>query len=156
MTKYLLGLLLVGFSLLAQAETLGAVDTAFQLLGPDHKIVIEVFDDPKVKGVSCYVSRAKTGGFLGGVGLASDPAEASVACRQVGPISFASPLPKQEDVFSEKASVLFKTVRVARVVDPARNALVYLVYSTKMIDGSPRNSVTAVPVGRETPIPVTK
>lgn len=138
----------------ARAEQIGSVDTAFKLIGPDHKIVIEVFDDPRVRGVACYVSRARTGGISGAIGLAEDRAEAAVACRQVGDIAFAGPLPRQEEVFSERASVLFKKIRVVRAIDPARNTLVYLVYSDKLIEGSPQNSITAVPVPRATPIPL--
>jgi CreA protein len=138
----------------ARAEQIGSVDTAFKLIGPDHKIVMEVFDDPRVHGVSCYVSRAKTGGISGAIGLAEDRAEAAVACRQVHDIAFTGPLPRQEEVFSERASVLFKKIRVVRAVDPARNTLVYLVYSDKLIEGSPQNSITAVPVPRSTPIPL--
>lgn len=138
----------------ARAEVVGSVDTVFKLIGPDHKIVMEVFDDPKVKGVACYISRARTGGITGALGLAEDTADASVACRQVGDIAFTGRLPKQEEVFSERASILFKKVRVVRAVDVNRNTLVYLVYSDKLIEGSPKNSVTAVPVPRGTPIPV--
>jgi CreA protein len=138
----------------AAAETIGAVDTAFKLIGPDHKVVVEVFDDPKVGGVSCYLSRAKTGGIKGAIGLAEDKAESSVACRQVGAISFTGKVPKQEEVFSERASIFFKHVRVVRMVDTKRNALIYLVYSDRLIDGSPKNSVTAVPVPGTQAIPV--
>ncbi|MDB5959092.1 MAG: hypothetical protein JWP59_386 [Massilia sp.] len=138
----------------AMAETIGAVDTAFKLIGPDHKVVVEVFDDPKVGGVSCYLSRAKTGGIKGAIGLAEDKAESSVACRQVGVLSFPGKVPKQEEVFSERASIFFKHVRVVRMVDPKRNALIYLVYSDRLIDGSPKNSVTAVPVPGNQPIPI--
>ncbi|MES2902451.1 MAG: CreA family protein [Pseudomonadota bacterium] len=138
----------------AQAETVGSVDTAFKLLGPDHKVVVEVFDDPRVGGVSCYLSRAKTGGLKGAVGLAEDKADASVACRQVGVLRFNGTVPRQEEVFSERASVFFKKVRIVRMVDAKRNALVYLVYSDRLIDGSPKNSVTAVPVPASMPIPV--
>jgi CreA protein len=138
----------------AHAEEIGSVDTAFKLIGPDHKVVVEVFDDPLVQGVSCYVSRAKTGGIKGAVGLAEDKSEASIACRQVGPISFAQPLPAQEEVFSERISLVFKKLRIVRMVDRPRNTLVYLTYSDRVIEGSPQNSVTAVPVDRATPIPL--
>ncbi|WAL82518.1 CreA family protein [Pandoraea sp. XJJ-1] len=138
----------------AHAEKIGDVDTAFKLVGPDHKIVVDAYDDPKVHGVTCYVSRAKTGGLKGLVGLAEDKAEASIACRAVGPVSFEGPLPKKEEVFSEGLSPLFKKLRIVRMVDKARNTLVYLTYSDKLIDGSPQNSVTAVPVDRATPIPM--
>ena len=136
------------------AQKIGDVDTAFQWLGPDHKIVVEAYDDPLVQGVSCYISRAKTGGISGGLGLAEDKAEASIACRQIGPVSFKAPLKLEEQVFSERASILFKRVRVVRMVDAARNTLVYLTYSDKLVDGSPQNSVTAVPIDRGTPIPL--
>lgn len=137
-----------------RAEEVGAVDTVFKLIGPDHKIVVEAYDDPRVSGVTCYVSRAKTGGIKGAFGLAEDRAEASIACRQVGPITIAQPLPKQEEVFSERMSFLFKKLRIVRMVDAKRNALVYLTYSDRVIEGSPQNSVTAVAVDRGTVIPV--
>jgi CreA protein len=145
---------LATLALTARAETVGAVDTAFKLIGPDHKVVVEVFDDPKVGGVSCYLSRAKTGGIKGAIGIAEDKAESSVACRQVGTLSFTGKLAQQEEVFTERASVFFKHVRVVRMVDAKRNALVYLVYSDRLIDGSPKNSVTAVPVPANQPIPL--
>ena len=144
-------LLLMGF---ARAEPIGEVDTVFQLIGPDHKIVVDAHDDPKVGGVTCYVARAKTGGIKGGLGLAEDKSEASIACRQVGPISFARPLPAQEEVFNERISLVFKKLRIVRMVDKPRNTLVYLTYSDRVIEGSPQNSVTAVPVDRATPIPL--
>lgn len=134
---------------------IGSVDTAFKLIGPDHKVVVDAYDDPKVKGVTCYVSRARTGGITGAVGLASDTSDASIACRQVGPIAFSGGrLPKQEEVFSERRSILFKRLRVVRMLDPQRNVLVYLTYSDKLIEGSPKNSISVVPVDRALPIPV--
>jgi len=144
----------VAFAMTAHAENIGSVDTAFKLLGPDHKVVVEAYDDPKVNGITCYVSRAKTGGISGGLGLAEDKAEASIACRQVGPVSFPAPIRQQEEVFNQSLSVLFKKLRIIRMVDQKRNALVYLTYSDKLIDGSPKNSVTAVAVDRNIVIPV--
>ena len=138
----------------ARAEQIGAVDTAFILIGPDHKVVVDAYDDPAVAGVTCFVSRAKTGGVKGALGLAEDKAEASIACRQVGPISFPKPIKQQEEMFSERISLIFKKLRVVRIVDAKRNALVYLTYSDRLIDGSPQNSVTAVAVDRATPIPL--
>lgn len=138
----------------AGAEPIGSVDTAFKLLGPDHKIVVDAHDDPKVQGVTCYVSRAKTGGISGAIGIAEDRAEASIACRQVGPIAIRQPLPRQEEVFNERISLVFKKLRIVRMVDAQRHTLVYLTYSDRLIDGSPKNSVTAVPVDRATPIPL--
>jgi len=103
---------------------------------------------------SAAICRAKTGGIKGAVGLAEDKADAAVACRQVGPLQFKGKLPQQEEVFSERASIFFKHVRVVRMVDAKRNALVYLVYSDRLVDGSPKNSVTAVAVPADQPIPV--
>ena len=138
----------------ASGEKIGAVDTAFQWIGRDHDILVEAYDVPAVQGVTCYVSRARKGGIKGTLGLAEDRAEASIACRQVGPISIPEPLKKQEEVFNERMSILFKRLRIVRMVDTQRNVLVYLTYSEKLIDGSPQNSVTAVPVERSLPIPI--
>jgi CreA protein len=147
--------LLLAFSQLASADPVGAVNTEFVLVGPDHKIVVDAYDDPKVSGVTCYVSRAKTGGISGAIGVAEDKAEAAIACRQVGPISFGpKPLEQHEEMFSERISLIFKHLRVVRMIDKKRNTLVYLTYSDRLVDGSPKNSVTAVPVDRATPIPV--
>jgi CreA protein len=138
-----------------QAELVGEVDTAFRWLGKDDRVVIEAYDDPKVRGITCYVSRARTGGVKGTVGLAEDRAEASIACRQVTEtLHFTEKLPRQEDVFTERMSILFKRLHIVRMVDSKRNTLIYLTYSDKLIDGSPQNSVTAVPVMHATPIPV--
>lgn len=144
--KLLLALWLMAAALTVRAEEIGAVSTTFKLLGPNNKIVVEAFDDPSVQGVACYVSRAKAGGLSGLVGAAKDPSRFSVACRQVSAIRFRGPLPRQEEVFRESASLVFKHVRVVRIVDPKRNTLTYLTYSDKVIDGSPDNAITAVAV----------
>jgi CreA protein len=129
-----------------RADEIGSVDTVFQWLGPNHKIVIDAFDDPKVEGVTCYVSRSRTGGVKGALGLAEDTADASIACRQVGPIRIKEPFKDGEEAFTERRSLLFKKLRVTRFLDKQRNTLVYLVYSDKLIEGSPKNSVSAVPI----------
>ena len=130
MTRFLISvLLLLAACGKAGGEPVGEVDTVFKFIGPDHKIVVDAYDDPKVPGVTCYVSRAKTGGIKGAFGLAEDKAEASIACRQVGPISFNGKLDKQEEMFSERISLVFKKLRVVRMVDTKRNSLVYLTYS---------------------------
>ncbi len=152
--KRLLPLVLLTSAFAVHAEHIGEVDTVFKFIGPDHKIVVDAYDDPDVSGVTCYVSRAKTGGIKGALGLAEDKAEASIACRQTGPISFPRPLKREDEMFSERISLIFKRLRVVRMVDSARNTLVYLTYSDRVIDGSPQNSVTAVPVDRATVIPV--
>ena len=147
-------LLALAASASTPAEPIGDVNTAFQWIGPDHKIVVDAYDDPKVVGVTCYVSRAKTGGIKGALGVAEDKAEASIACRQVGPVTIKQPLPQQEEVFNERMSLVFKRLRIVRMVDRARNTLVYLTYSDRLVDGSPKNAVTAVAVDRATAIPV--
>jgi CreA protein len=140
----------------ARAETVGEVSTVFKLVGPNHKIVVDAYDDPKVEGIACYLSRARTGGIKGALGVAEDKSDASVACRQVGEIRFKGALPQQEEVFNERASVLFKRIRVVRMVDAKRNALVYLVYSDRVVEGSPQNSVTAVPLPAGLAVPLAK
>lgn len=145
MAKGLLGGLLM-LPLLAAAEEIGEVSTVFKWVGPNDKIVVEAFDDPKVEGVTCYLSRAKTGGVKGGLGLAEDRAEASIACRQVGAIRFSGKLKDGEEVFKERTSLVFKTMQVVRFFDEKRNTLVYLVYSDRIIEGSPQNAVTAIPI----------
>lgn len=156
LVSYLCGM---GFSLLAataSSEQIGSVDTVFKWVGPDHKVVVEAYDDPKVQGVTCYVSRAKTGGISGAVGVAEDKAEASIECVQTGAIAFTGELKQQEEVFTERLSLMFKKLRVVRMVDSKRNTLVYLTYSDKLIEGSPRNGVTAMPVDRAVTIPLRK
>lgn len=130
----------------AAAEEIGSVSTVFKALGPNDKIVIEAFDDPQVVGVTCYLSRAKTGGIKGGIGLAEDTADAAIACRQVGPIQFVEQIKDGDTVFKKDTSLLFKTMQVVRFLDRKRNVLVYLVYSDRIIEGSPKNSVSAVPI----------
>ena len=142
----LLGGLLFGLCGSVQAESIGEVSTVFKWLGPNDKVVVEAFDDPKVAGVTCYLSRAKTGGVKGGLGLAEDRSEASLACRQVGPIEFLVPLEEGEEVFKERTSLVFKTLQVVRFHDRKRNTLVYLAYSDRVIEGSPQNSITAIPL----------
>jgi CreA protein len=149
MKKISATLLFMALAACVRADEVGEVSTAFILIGANHKAVVEAYDDPKVNGMTCYVSRAKTGGVMGAIGLAEDKSEALIACRQVGPISFTGKtLERQEEMFNERISVLFKKLRVVRVVDRKRNVLVYLTYSDKLIDGSPQNSVTAVPLGQ--------
>jgi CreA protein len=131
----------------AVAEEIGAVDTAFKLLGANHKIVIEAFDDPKVDGVTCFLSMARKGGIKGSLGLAEDTSDASIACRQVGPITFKEPIDTDDEgerVFAARRSVLFKKLQVVRFLDRKRNTLIYLAYSDKLIDGSPKNAISAV------------
>jgi CreA protein len=131
---------------LAYGEVIGSVSTVFKLLGSNDKIVIEAFDDPKVEGVSCHLSRAKKGGIKGTIGLAEDPSNSSIACRQIGPIRIVKELKEGEEVFSKSTSILFKTLHVVRFFDRKRHTLIYLVYSDKLVEGSPKNSLSTVPI----------
>jgi CreA protein len=130
----------------ASSEEIGSVDTVFKLIGPDHKIVIEAFDDPRVPGVTCHLSRAKPGGISGAVGLAEDPSDASIACRQVGPITLPTQLGDGDEVFTARTSVVFKELHVVRFYDQKRSVLIYLVYSDKLIEDSPKNAISSVPI----------
>ena len=130
----------------AAAEEIGEVTTAIRLIGANHKIVVEAFDDPKVEGVACFISRARTGGISGSLGLAEDTSDAAVSCQQTGPVRFREELEDGEEVYSARASILFKHIQVVRFFDRSRNTLVYLTYSDKLIDGSPKNSVSAVAI----------
>ena len=133
---------------LARAEVIGKVNTTFKMVGANDKIVIEAFDDPDIAGATCYVSRAKTGGISGSLGLAEDTSDASLACRQTGPITLPEKVVsgKQDGrrVFKKSTSLLFKKLQVVRFYDRKRNALVYLSYSDKLVDGSPKNSISTI------------
>jgi len=143
--------LLILAALPASAEEVGSVGYRFKWIGPNDKIMVEAFDDPDVAGVTCYMSHARTGGIKGAVGIAEDPGEAAIACRQVGPIDAArlAHLRSPHEVFSERASLIFKTTQVVRFWDAKRQALIYLVYTDRIIEGSPRNSISVVPVGQQ-------
>lgn len=138
----------------AKERVIGTVDTVFKMFTRDDDIIVEAYDDPDVEGITCYVSRARTGGIKGSLGVAEDKSEASISCHQVGPVKFSKPLPRQASVFSERLSLIFKRLHVVRMVDGPRNTLVYLTYSDKVIEGSPKNSVAAVPIDTATPIPL--
>lgn len=137
---------LIAQSTLVGAETIGCVTTEWKLIGANHKVCVESFSDPKIPGVTCHVSQARTGGLSGSFGLAQDPSQFSLACRQTGPISLPDKLPKDAVVFSEDTSILFKETRVVRMWDETNRTLVYLAISRKLIDGAPANSISTVPV----------
>ena len=130
----------------ALAEEVGCVTTEWKLIGANHKICVESFSDRQVPGVTCHVSQARTGGVSGSFGLAQDPSQLSLACRQTGPITLPAKLPKEAVVFSEGTSIMFKETRVVRMWDAANNTLVYLAISRKLINGAPANSISTVPV----------
>lgn len=140
------GLMLCAAATPVTAETIGCVTTAWKLLGANHKVCVEAFADPKIPGVTCHVSQAKTGGLSGTFGLAEDLSQFSLACRQTGPIQLPEKLSKDETVFSEDTSILFKETKIVRMWDKAHNTLVYLAISRKLIEGAPANSISTVPV----------
>ncbi len=126
---------------------IGDVSTTFRIVGRNDRIVVDRYDDPKVAGVSCYLSRAETGGISGTVGLATDPSRFSIACRSTGAVTVPEKLPANEVVFGASANWLFKEIRVSRMWDSQKRVLVYLVWSTQALGrgGSPYNSVSVVP-----------
>jgi len=130
----------------ALAANIGCVTTEWKLIGANHKVCVESFADPKIPGVTCHVSQARTGGVSGSLGLAQDPSQFSLACRQTGPIALPDKLPREATVFTEDTSVFFKETRVMRLWDEANRTLVYLAISRKLIDGAPANSISTVPI----------
>ncbi|BBL56455.1 CreA family protein [Methylomonas koyamae] len=138
--------LIVGAAAPAIADEVGCVTTAWKLIGANHKVCVDVFEDPKIPNVICHISQARTGGISGGLGLAEDPSQFSLACRQIGPIALPAKLPAEETVFSESTSLLFKSTNITRLWDAKHNTLVYLAISRKVIEGAPANSVSTVPV----------
>jgi CreA protein len=146
-------LLLVAFALLvaatglARADDLACVSTTFKMLSPNDKVCVSEFDDPKVPGVTCHISQARKGGWGQPLGLNEDPSNFSVACRQTGPITVdIAKLPKDEEAFTQKTSIFFKATRIYRLPDQKHNTLVYLAISSKLINGSPANAISTVPI----------
>ena len=139
-------LLISLISSLARAEEIGCVTTTWKLIGSNNKICIQAFDDPRVQGVSCHISQAKAGGISGALGVAEDPSQFSIACRQIGPIVIKDKLPDEETAFSESTSLFFKETKVSRLFDAKRNTLIYVAISRKIIDGAPANSISTVPI----------
>lgn len=139
-------LALAALALPAAAEEIGCVTTAWKLVGANHRVCVSAFDDPRIPGVTCHVSQARTGGIAGSLGMAEDPSQFSLACRQVGPITLPPGLPKEETVFSEDTSLLFKETKVTRMFDEKRRVLVYLAISRKVIEGAPANAISTVPI----------
>ena len=146
LTRLLLAALALPASLPLAAEEIGCATTTWKMIGANHRVCVYAYDDPKIPGVACHVSQARTGGVAGSFGLAQDPSEFSLACRQTGPITLPEKLGKEETVFSEDTSVLFKETRVVRMWDEKNRVLVYLAISRKLIEGAPANAISTVPV----------
>jgi CreA protein len=120
--------------------------TVWKFLTPDHKLATYGIDDPKVEGVACHFTVPEKGGLSGMFGVAEEPSDVSLACRQIGPISFKENFEQGDEMFTERRSVLFKKMRIVRGCDIERNVLVYVVYTDKLIEGSPKNSTSTVPI----------
>ncbi|WP_428484733.1 CreA family protein [Rhodopila sp.] len=139
---------LISVSALAQTR-IDSINTNFRWFGPDDKIIVERYDDPRVQNVSCYLSRAETGGVKGELGFAEDPSRFSIACRAVGLVTMPAAMPKTEVIAFSQASLFFKTFQIHRSLDLEKHVLVYTVVSTKLINGSPFNSISVVPTERQ-------
>jgi len=120
--------------------------TVFKLLTPNDKLATYGVDDPVVEGVACHFTAPEKGGIKGWLGLAEEISDISLACRQIGPISFRQKFEQGEDMFRQRRSLFFKKMQIVRGCDAKRNVLVYMVYSDKIIDGSPKNSTSSVPI----------
>ncbi len=120
--------------------------TVFKWLSPNDKIATYAIDDPDVEGVACHFTVPEKGGFKGWIGIAEEVSDISLACRQVGPVKFKAKFEQGDEVFRQRRSFLFKKMRIVRGCDPKRNVLVYVVYSDKIIEGSPKNSTSTVPI----------
>ncbi len=131
----------------ALADDISCISTTFRLFGRNDKVCVSAFDDPKVPGVACHISQARTGGLGGSLGLSEDPSRFSISCRQIGPITAdLDKLGANEKVYSEHTSVFFKHTNVFRIVDKKRNTLVYLAISDRLVEGSPQNAISTVPI----------
>ena len=128
------------------AEEIECATTAWKLIGANHRVCVSAYDDPKIPGVTCHVSQARTGGVKGSLGLAEDPSQFSLACRQIGPITLPAKLPDDEVVFTEDTSLLFKETKIHRFIDRKRNVLIYLAISRRVIEGAPANAISTVPI----------
>jgi CreA protein len=131
----------------AHATDLNCVSTTFNLLSPNDKVCVSVFEDPQVPGAACHISQARKGGWGQPLGLNEDPSNFSISCRQIGPIDVdLSKLSENEEVFSQKTSIFFKTTRIYRMLDKPHNTIIYLAISTKIVNGSPANAISTVPI----------
>jgi CreA protein len=150
-----LGLLLTSPAVAEETTQVGYVNTAITNLGltRSHRVVVERFGDPDVEGVSCYISQARTGGIGGMIGLAEDPSRFALTCTATGPVTIAPGARRGERgevVFESATSLFFKETRVHRFIDEERNVVVYLAWSTRLVEGSPYNAVAVVPVSTAT------
>ena len=145
MKKFILAAILAAFAFAGDYELVGSVNTSFRIFGKDDRIEVIAVKDPKIDGVTCYVSYAKKGGAKEIIGVEEDRSEASVSCVQTAPKIIIKEELKKEDIFEKRSSLIFKKTHVVRMFDEKQSTLIYLIYSDKIIDGSPNNSVSAIP-----------
>ena len=139
-----------------QPDLLFKRSTVFKWLTPNDKLAVYGLDDPEVDGVACHFTVPERGGFKGWIGVAEEVSDISLACRQIGPIKFKQKFEQGEDVFRTRRSLFFKKMQIVRGCDVKRNVLVYMVYSDRIIEGSPKNSTSSVPImpwGTDTNVP---
>jgi CreA protein len=130
--------------------------TVFKWLTPNDKLATYGLDDPEVEGVACHFTVPERGGLKGWIGVAEEVSDISLACRQIGPIHFKAKFSQGEDMFRKRRSLFFKKMQIVRGCDTKRNVLVYMVYSDRIIEGSPKNSTSSVPIqpwGAEADVP---
>ena len=120
--------------------------TTWRPLTPNDKLAVYGIDDPAVDGVACHYTIPEKGGIKGSLGLAEEVSDISLSCQQVGPVKFKEKVEQGDIVFKERRSLIFKTMQIVRGCDTKRNVLVYLVYSDRVIEGSPKNSTSSVPI----------
>lgn len=144
--RTLTALCAVTTAVLAHADEVGCTSTTVRLFSPNDKVCVQAFDDPRVSGVTCHISQARTGGWKGAAKLAEDPSRFAIACNQVGPIVIPGDMPREESVFSESTSLVFKNTKVIRMFDEKRSTLVYVAVSRRVLEGSPMNAISAVPI----------
>jgi len=144
---FVIGALAAPYALAAdEPDLIFRKSTVFHWVSPNDKLATYAIDDPVVEGVACHFTVPEKGGFKGWVGVAEEVSDISLACRQVGPIRITAKFEQGDDVFRRRRSLLFKKMQIVRGCDVKRNVLVYMVYSDRLIEGSPKNSTSTVPI----------
>lgn len=146
LARVLVAVYAAAIATLVHADEVGCTSTTVRLFSPNDKVCVQAFDDPRVSGVTCHISQARTGGWKGAAKLAEDPSRFAIACNQVGPIVIPGDMPREESVFSESTSLVFKNTKVIRMFDEKRSTLVYVAVSRRVLEGSPMNAISAVPI----------
>ena len=151
MRRLMLGLVLAaamasGAAVAEDPDRIMSKSTVWRPLTPNDKLVVYGIDDPAVEGVACHYTTPERGGVKGTLGLAEEVSDISLSCRQIGPVRFKDKFDQGEEVFSERRSLIFKRMHIVRGCDAKRNTLVYMVYSDRPIEGSPKNSTSSVPL----------